>query len=37
VVQKLSGAQDPLETAASLIGKHLSDKRVTKEEMIHVS
>ncbi len=37
VVQKLSGAQDPLDTAASLIEKHLADKRVTKEEMIHVS
>ena len=37
VAQKLSGTQDPLETAASLIEKHLADKRVTKEEMIHVS
>jgi len=37
VAQKLSGAEDPLETAASLIEKHLADKRVTKEEMIHVS
>ncbi|MGP0072680.1 MAG: lipid-A-disaccharide synthase [Bryobacteraceae bacterium] len=36
VAQKLSGPDDPLEVAASLVEKHLSGKHRTKEEMVHV-
>jgi hypothetical protein len=37
VARKLSGPQDPLEAAAALVEKHLADKHLTKEEMVHVS
>jgi lipid-A-disaccharide synthase len=37
VARKLSGTEDPLEVAASLIEKHLSGKHLAKEEMVHVS
>jgi lipid-A-disaccharide synthase len=37
VAQKLAGPEDPLEVAASLIAKHLPEKHLAKEEMVHVS
>jgi lipid-A-disaccharide synthase len=36
VTQKLSGPQDPMEVAASLVEKHLAEKHSAKEEMVHV-
>jgi lipid-A-disaccharide synthase len=37
VARRLTGAEDPLELAASLVETHLADKHLTKEEMVHVS
>jgi len=37
VARKLSGPEDPIEVAASLVEKHLSEKHLSKEEMVHVS
>jgi lipid-A-disaccharide synthase len=37
VAGKLSGPEDPLEVAAALIEKHLAEKHLTTEEMVHVS
>jgi lipid-A-disaccharide synthase len=37
VARKLSGPDDPLEVAAALVEKHLAEKYLTKEEMVHVS
>jgi lipid-A-disaccharide synthase len=37
VAGKLAGPEDPLEVAASLVEKHLSEKHSAKEEMAHVS
>ena len=37
VAQKLWGPEDPMEVAASLVEKHLAEKHLTKEEMVHVS
>ncbi len=37
VARKLSGPEDPLEVAAALVEKHLAEKHLTKEEMVHVS
>jgi lipid-A-disaccharide synthase len=37
VAQKLSGPDDPLEVAASLVERHLADKHSKEEEMVHVS
>jgi lipid-A-disaccharide synthase len=37
VAAKLSGPEDPLEMAASLVERQLGDKHLAKEEMVHVS
>jgi lipid-A-disaccharide synthase len=37
VAQKLSGLEDPIEIAASLVEKHLTGARIAKEEVVHVS
>ena len=37
VARRLTGPDDPLELAASLVETHLADKHLTKEEMVHVS
>jgi lipid-A-disaccharide synthase len=37
VAQKLAGPEDHLEVAASLVAKHLPEKHLAKEEMVHVS
>jgi lipid-A-disaccharide synthase len=42
VARKLSGAEvssqnDPIEFAASLVERHLAEKHLTKEELVHVS
>ncbi len=37
VARKLSGPEDPIELAASLVERRLSEKYQTKEEMVHVS
>jgi lipid-A-disaccharide synthase len=37
VATKLAGPEDPLEVAAALVEKHLAEKHLTKEEMVHVS
>jgi lipid-A-disaccharide synthase len=37
VAERLAGPEDPLEVAASLVEKHLSEKHLAKEEMAHVS
>jgi len=37
VARKLSGPEDPLEVAASLVEKRLAGRHLTKEEMVHVS
>jgi lipid-A-disaccharide synthase len=37
VAGKLSGPEDPLEVAAALVEKHLAEKHLTTEEMVHVS
>ncbi len=37
VALKLSGPEDPLEVAASLVEKYLAEKHLMKEEMVHVS
>jgi lipid-A-disaccharide synthase len=36
VTQKLSGPQDPMEVAASLVEKRLAERHLAKEEMVHV-
>jgi lipid-A-disaccharide synthase len=37
VARKLSGTEDPIDLAASLVEKRLAGKYQTKEEMVHVS
>jgi lipid-A-disaccharide synthase len=37
VAGRLAGPEDPMEVAASLVEKHLSEKHLAKEEMAHVS
>ena len=37
VARNLAGPEDPMEVAASLVTKHLSEKHLTNKEMAHVS
>lgn len=37
VSQKLSGAEDPMEVAASLVEKYMAERQLGQEEMVHVS
>lgn len=37
VAGRLTGPEDPIELAASMVETHLADKHLTKEEMAHVS